>query len=233
MVDESDDDFPKSPVERIARRLIETARQEPSLLGRSRPLLDLAFRQTELAAQTKGALSIPWPAGTSLALYQQCEQLASVAVEAAQQAEDAFAAASAAFVRARRGMVAFGAFGALGIAVALTALLMNRDHAAAAPNSAIMKTAAVQQPSPEPVTQPAAMHATYVPPLPLPDHQIAKPPEVNRQSATLPAATYINSAPWPANQEGPLHRPTRSGHVVLPPFMQALQRDVSLLFHAP
>lgn len=222
MIDATHDEFPKPSAAGIARRLMETARQEPSLLGRSRP----SASQTYWMAPVSAELPVSVTANTSLALYEQCEHLASVAVEAAQQAEDAYARARAAFIAARRGMIAFGLLGILGVAIGAAAMLSSNGRTTEAPASPVT-VASANPPAPAAAVPDAdvpALHTVYVPPLPTPPIPIERP-------TSPPMATYVNSVPWPTAE--PVHYRRPLMYQRMPPFVATLHRDISMLLHVP
>jgi hypothetical protein len=111
----SQEDHSRLPTEKIARLLMECAKQDPALVGRPRPVA--AARQAALRQDTAMAYSRSnLPAG-AMGIHLQLEELASVVVESAEQAEEALRLARATARSARRGMVVFAGIGALGILV--------------------------------------------------------------------------------------------------------------------
>jgi hypothetical protein len=243
MVDETHGDFPRPTASDIARRLMESARQDPALLGRLRPGLAASFDPTGTDMFLRPAVALPAaiPDAPQVTLYQQCEQLASVAVAAAQDAEDALQRARSAFHSARRAMLVCGALGLAGLAVAIAAVFDTHTVGSTTAQAPVADPPPAYQPAsaPDPSTGTAAMHAVYVPPLPTPTG-ITKPPEVPAAAPTPPQAasappmvTYASSAPWPSSRPLIYRQPYPRQHVVYPPFYFALRRDIHLLFRMP
>ena len=112
----SQEDLTRLPTEKLARMLMECAKQDPALVGRPRPVT--VARQTALHGGPPQALARQsLPADRMLSINLQLEELASVVVEAAEQADEALRLARAATRSARLGMAVFAGIGVLGIMV--------------------------------------------------------------------------------------------------------------------
>jgi hypothetical protein len=126
MADTTPDASSGPPVERLARSLLACARDQPSLLVRSREapgeaLPGLIEALPRLHVRRPGWL--PGPFGRPNDRSPYLEELVSMAVATARQAEDAARHASDACAMARRGRFAWAGFGVLGIAIGISGLV--------------------------------------------------------------------------------------------------------------
>lgn len=149
MVQMTPGEFPKLPVERVARLLLQSGREDPALLGRSRAVNDKRVGPTveptnvlrQLTDQQKSTdqqsppitnplpsmlrPSIPALANPEVDANQYLEDLVSIAVTSAHQVEDISRQAQQTTKTARRGMVACGVFGAFGLFVGVAGIVDN------------------------------------------------------------------------------------------------------------
>ena len=278
MVHASRSDVPRPGPDRIARRLMESARQDPSLVGRARPMpvTEPEGHSSGLPAFSQPSLPLRLLDHGALDLYRQCEQLVVIAVDAAQRAEETFYRAREALKATRRRSLLGGALGVLGVVAGLAAIADNHWYVGAAagqiastapavptsPSTVAMAPAtmeasaagaAEQQASAPPaaptssstmaeasatpdapLTPPLetplpALHATYVPSLPVPPPVAAPHPDVVRPPES-PTATYVPAAPWPSpHRTGFSHATVRRPVVVMPPFVVTWRRTVAML----
>jgi hypothetical protein len=147
MVDSTPEDFSRSSVGPLARFLMISAREDPSLLRRSRSVpskvvsglpgrVQSATGQPASGLPASGGLPgrgmpvgglpgnatptrrEPFWRETPSASDSYLEELVSIAITSARQADDASRQARTSISRARRGMVAFASVGAVGISIA-------------------------------------------------------------------------------------------------------------------
>jgi hypothetical protein len=132
MVDTPHGDFPPPSTEQLARFLLESAKQDPALLGRSHPPLvnDLQGDGWDLpvAREFQQALRLPAPYVLGRDEERDLEDLVSIAVESAQQAEDAVRQAREATGAVRRGMALYAGLGVLGLLAGMAAIADNHLH---------------------------------------------------------------------------------------------------------
>jgi hypothetical protein len=126
MVDTTPDDSSGPPVERLARSLLACARDQPSLLVRSRAAADGALpglieALPQLHVRRAGWL--PGPLGGPADRSPYLEELVSISIATARQAEDAARHASAACAMARRGRFVWAGFGVLGIVIGISGVV--------------------------------------------------------------------------------------------------------------
>lgn len=218
----------ESSVERMARHLMETARQEPSLLGRRHAIMRQQPTETR-------AFDLAGLGGIGhFDVLQQVEDLTSIAIASAQQAETAFQRACETIRAARRGMAAFGTLGVLGILAGAAAIADN--HLRWDVPAAAVQADATPAPAPVPNASPSTP-VTYVPPLPVPPASTSVPaapayapapaPQPFVPPAYRPPATY--AAPWPSERVAVVGR--RAAPV--PPFVVAIRRGINSLLQVP
>jgi hypothetical protein len=262
MVDSSHGDFPRPSSELIARSLLESAKQDPALLGRVRPPIRTNLPITEgepvegweLTMRPDGPQPIQLPGTARLDLDRQLEDLVSIAVESAHQAEDAVQQARDITSTARRGMAVFAGFGAAGILMGLAAILDNHLHLAPSPTMARTEVASAVPSLGEPgqvdrsaVSQPLAQATQPDSATPAEPAVETPPPQATGTSGLLiPAASAQPAARVIAP---PVNHGPRTGYatawpgnrrvmysegrrVVMPPFFFALRRDFSALLRA-
>ena len=126
MVDTTPDNSSGPPVERLARSLLAFARDQPSLLVRSRAAADGALPGLIEALpqlHVRRAEWLPGPLGRPDERSPYLEELVSLAVATARQAEDAARHASDACAMARRSRFAWAGFGVLGIVIGISGLV--------------------------------------------------------------------------------------------------------------
>jgi hypothetical protein len=123
------DDFSQASVEQLARFLMISAKEDPTLIRRSEslPVDDFFTRIKGLpallrprVAQRQPSWDVPSDRDTYL------EDLVSLAVTAVRQAEDASREAREASKRARRGRFVFGTVGALGLAAGIAGICLGQ-----------------------------------------------------------------------------------------------------------
>jgi len=206
MVHTTNGDFPRSSSEDIARRLLETARQDPSLLGRAHVLMPKPAEDRFLGLSapsnvlSNDLLPISLLATEQQGISQQIEDLVSIAVASAQQAEDAVRQANEATGVARRSMKIFACLGLLGMLVGAGAIA---DHHLFGPGGAMLAAAEATtspvRPSIDPLQagnlqtagdQPAPVIAP--PPAPV------EPTETPPTTPSMPASEQTALAPLPA-----------------------------------
>src|SRR5580693_8128217 len=117
MVHTMNGDFPRTPIERIAHKLLDGARQDPALLGRRHaPFNDATVdRLLELPIGCRALRPLELLAAAPFEAERQLENLVSIAVTSAQQAEDACQEARVASRAARRGVAVMAGVGTLGV----------------------------------------------------------------------------------------------------------------------
>jgi hypothetical protein len=221
----------ESSVERMARHLMEAARQEPSLLGRRHAIMRPP--PTEMRSEIQPFdLSYLGRVGRFNVL-QQVEELTSIAITSAQEAEATFQQACQTIRSARRGMAVVGAFGVLGILMGVAAIADNHLRW-----DAPIALAQADSP-PAPATKPLpSQPVTYVPPLPVPPTStpVAAPapapapapmPKPFVPPAYHPPQTY--AAPWPSERVAVVV--PRAAPV--PQFVVALRRGINSILEFP
>jgi hypothetical protein len=201
MVDSTPEDFSRSSVGPLARFLLISGREDPSLLRRTAPakfapgparLAPLARRQPfwrESAAPPESYL----------------EDLVSIAVTSARQADDASRQARASVVRTRRGAYAFAALGVLGVTVA-TADLAGKSILVAA---GIVSAQAESEPS---AASPAAKPIQFVRLLPT-ESPFGQPPTAIVSTVDAPSATDQDQT---ATSDAPVVQATTVASVAAP-----------------
>src|SRR5262245_14668737 len=117
MTDPTPEEQPKSPVERMAARLLAEAEAQPGLIRRGG-----SMKRWDDPFPAMALLSDPT---TDVRRY--LEDLVSIAVTSAQQAEEVSAEAREASRKARRGMLVVAGFGALGILVGVAGFAASRN----------------------------------------------------------------------------------------------------------
>jgi hypothetical protein len=234
------------PTEQLARFLMECARQDPALVGRSRPAQPAGAPAHRREVVPKALFPIPLHAGTELTINRQLEDLVSAAVASAQQAEDAFRQAQEANRAAHRRMAVFAGIGVLGILVGLAGIadnhlrggkaLAHSESASVSPDgqagatvrqAAAPTAAAVSEQQRKPAQGPSigatAIGATEGAPPPAAT-QAAAPvvtPPVNR-------GPVVQAPPWQADT--PPVRRVRTGGPGPAQLVAEFQRDVRGLF---
>ena len=133
MVDTPRSIFPRPHAGQVARLLLESARQDPALIGRSHPPVHDAPPNGGLSLPVASDLqrSIQLPGATPYNSSHQLEDLVSIAVESAHQAEDAARQADRATALVRRGMGFCATLGILGLVVGIAAIADNHLHGTA------------------------------------------------------------------------------------------------------
>jgi hypothetical protein len=259
MIHTTDGDFPRPPTELIARLLLESARQDPSLLGRSQPRrrdVDLD-RIVELPRLAGASGPMQLMATAPLDFSHQLEDLVSIAVASARQAEDASQLAHQASSAARRSMAVVVGSGVLGILLAVGVIAGTYLHRGAgiimAATDAVgadlppdspprpMDGQSPASPPQMPMTPPATVSGSAtdaLSPAKAPAGMLI--PTASAQPAVhstivppvyhAPPAGY--SARWPSNNPPSrnYYRGASGGRVVYPPFFLALRRDINGLF---
>lgn len=221
----------ESSVERMARHLMEAARQEPSLLGRRHALM--RHQPIEMRSEIQPLdLSYLGSVGR-FDVLQQVEELTSIAIASAQEAEATFQQACDTVRSARRGMAVVGTFGVLGILMGAAAIA---DHHLRwdAP-MAVAQT----EPTPVPATDPPpSLSVTYVPPLPTPPASTPAaaptpaPVAAPSQKPFVPPAYHpppTEVAPWRSERVAVVSR--RAAPV--PQFVVALRRGINSILEFP
>jgi hypothetical protein len=256
MVHSTDGDFSQPPTELIARLLLESARQDPALLGRSHPPKSAPMRLDEpdpliafpMLAETPR--SLPLMAAAPPEFSHQFEDLVSLALASARHAEDASDEARSASSSARRSMRAMAVLGLIGILLGVAAIADNHLFGlaatmtttavagpAAAPDDAVP---AVRDPAPSLPPREAQMRPPAAPtadPTANPvasDIVVPAAAEATRPTVPVyhapPAAYSVYSAPWPNDRQPRYHyRNTTTRRAYVPPFFVALRRDISSL----
>ena len=221
MIDPTHGESGESSLERMARHLMEAARQEPSLLGRRHAIT--RHQPTETRAFDLVALG----SIGHIDVLQQVEELTSIAISSAQQAEAAFQHACETVRAARRGMAVFGALGALGILMGAAAIADNHLHWDAP------MAFAQADPSPAPVPKPLPeLTDTYVPPLPVPPTSTPISAPAQTPKPFVPPAYHpppTDAAPWPSERVAvfvPRAAP-------VPSFVVALRRGINSILQVP
>ncbi len=223
------------PVEQVARTLLEFARQEPSLVGRSHALA------RGVPAKAPAFDLAAFGSFTQIDVAQQVEHLTAIAIAASQQAEDAFQQARETVRVARRNGMMFGLLGALGVLTGVAAIADIHLFAPGVP-APIVSTPTVQttvaQADPAPAVGPASSDeappqpATYVPPLPVPPAPTPAQPEHFTPPAYHPPPTFV--APWPSESVAVRREPVAvRRQPVVPQFVVALQRGINSLLAVP
>jgi hypothetical protein len=165
MVHTTNGDSPRPSSRTVARLLLETARQDPSLLGRSHVVTSRPVGNPflGLSAAPAGLLPMSLVPTQQQDISQQIEELVSIAVVSAQHAEDALRHANEANGVARRSMKIFASVGVLGMLVGAGAIA---DHHLFGPGGAMVAAAeATTSAAPPPVDlpQPASPQTTGQP----------------------------------------------------------------------
>jgi hypothetical protein len=212
-------------IEQVARTLLEFARQEPSLVGRTHAL-------ARSAPSGAPAFDLSSFTGfTQIDLARQLEDLTSIAIAAAQQAEDAFRQSRETVRIARRNTIMFGLLGAVGILSGAASIADNYFSAPGVP-AAIVQAAPTPPAVDGPSAELARLPATYVPTLPLPLTPIQPLQDHFVPPAYHPPPTFV--APWPSQTVAIRHEPVAERRTVaLPSSVVALRRELSSLQTAP
>ena len=230
MIDPTHGDPNESSVERMARHLMEAARQEPSLLGRRHAIM--RHQPTEVRSETQ-AFDLSYLGGVGrVDVLQQIEELTSIAIASAQEAEATFQQACDTVRAARRGMAVVGTLGVLGILLGAAAIADNHLRGGDAP-----MTVAQADPPPAPVTKPPpSLPVTYVPSLPTPPASVpvaapapapAPAPKPFVPPAYHPPQTDV--APWTSERVAVVvPRPAP-----VPQFVVALRRGINSILEFP
>ncbi len=157
MVDTPQGGFPRPSSEMIARLLLESARQDPALLGRSHPAKNQGLggggsrlpvgRDFEQPMQLLG--NIPHSLRHN---DVEVEDLVLIAVESAHQAQDAVREARQVAGMMRRGVAFSAGLGVIGLLAAIAAIADNQLHfsagATASPSAVASLAAAPTEPTP-------------------------------------------------------------------------------------
>jgi hypothetical protein len=220
MIDPMHGDPNESSLERMARHLMEAARQEPSLLGRRHAIM--RHQPTEMRSEIRPFDLSHFGSVGRFDVVQQVEELTSIAITSAQEAEATFQQARETIRAARRGMAVFGTLGVLGILMGAAAIADNhlRWDAPVA--------LAQADPAPDPATTPPpSLPVTYVPPLPTP------PPASAPAAAPAPAPAHhpplTDAAPWTSERVAVVA--PRAAPV--PQFVVALRRGIHSILEFP
>lgn len=223
MIDPTHGEPGESSVERMARQLMEAARQEPSLLGRRhaimrhQPAVTQAFDLANLGSANLGSVE-------HFDVVQQVEELTSIAIASAQQAEATFEHACQTVRAVRRGMAVFGTLGVLGILMGAAAIADNHLRW-----DVPMAQAQTDPSPPPPVTRTLPpLPATYVPPLPVPPTSTSAPvaapaPAPKRFVPPAYHPPQTDAAPWPSERVAVVGRRAAA----VPPFFVALRRGIN------
>ena len=182
MVDMSHEDPARPSSNQIARSLLESAKQDPALLGRLNRRMDNGQMVTGLSGH---AFALPMETAfrqpirlLGAAPYdsgqprdeQELETLVSIAVESAHQAEDAVQEVRRATGTIRRGLALCAGLGVVGIVAAMAAIIDNHlsgvASAAMAPPEIASIAPALAEPAPAAATSPAVAPARPAAPKP-------------------------------------------------------------------
>ncbi len=154
MVDTPHGDFPPTSSEQIARSLLQSARQDPALLGRSHPprVSDPGGDRWDLpfAIEFRRPLQLPAPYALGRIAEPDLEDLVSIAVVSAHQAEDAVREAREATGAVRRGRVLYAGLGVLGLLAGMAAIADNHLHGILSATMVPPEAATVAAAAPEP-----------------------------------------------------------------------------------
>ncbi len=233
MINPTHGDPNESSVERMARHLMEAARQEPSLLGRRHAVV--RHEPTEMRSEIQ-AFDLSYLGGVGrFDVLQQVEELTSIAIASAQEAEATLQQACETIRAARRRTAVFGTFGVLGILMGAAAIADNHLRWNAP------TVLAQAEPSPAPATQtqpPPSLPVTYVPPLPTPP---ASAPTAASAPASAPAPAprpFVPPAYHPPQTDVAPWRSERVAVVVprtapVPQFVVALRRGINSILEFP
>jgi hypothetical protein len=233
-------DFSRSPVQRIAQRLVAEARSQPSLIeryGRDEALpIEHCWKPPRLDAfPNLTLLSDP-----SLDVRGYLEELVSLATQSAQQAEDVSLQSHAASKKMRRSMFVVASFGALGLIVGALGFAAMRSSATelTAMRQQVSTRENMQRQAQDQLNQIAAAKST---PAPAASDTAEQTKAIPVRTLPLPplrtefaAKTVVrNSEVWPDSRpplshRAPLTRPRNP--VVVPVFVAQLQRNISALF---
>jgi hypothetical protein len=215
MVESAPNDFSRSSVGPLARFLLISAREDPSLLRRATPA-KFASGFTRLAPLTRRE---PFWRESAPIRESDLEDLVSIAINSARQADDASRQARASVAKSRRGAYAFAALGILGGTVAAADLTGKSILIAAGivsvkteGESSTAATAAMPiqfvrlLPTEGPFGQPPAANATTVDARYAADEDQMAPSEPNdmpvvEAGASAPRRETIASAPMAPNLE--------------------------------
>ena len=231
--------------------LLESARQDPALLGRSHPPMAEPMRLTEPDAPIAFPMLTETPAPLSLMaaappdLSHQFEDLVSLALASARQAEDASEEARAASSSAKRSMRAMAVLGVIGIVLGTAAIADNHlfGSATTAAATAVADPAAVPDNAmpadPGPSATPPPQEAHVLPPAAPATGPVASDVMIPAAAAAPSARPIIPvyhappkaySAPWPSDrQPRSPYRTATARRAYVPPFFVALRRDISSL----
>lgn len=233
------------PVERIAQRLLATARDCPELISRNCQTAGiLAERPSPLPTPELG----PFPqmallSDPALDIRHYLEDLVSIAISSAQQAEDVSLHAREATRKARRGMVVIGCLGALGLAVGVAGLAtaQSSDAQLAQVRKEVGALKDMQLEAHDQLNEAEAnVAAEGYEARPMQRAGTIRP---QATSPTVPAPTELiwksrvhYSTPWPDSRPvvpAPPRRvtpPAQTHQVVVPRFFAALQQNIRALF---
>ena len=130
MVPMNQEDFSRSPVERLAWLLMESAKQDPALIGRPRPI-PAGERSDLRPARPEPLAHLGLPDDGAVRINRQIKELVSVAVASAEQAEEALHQARKARRSARLSVAVCAAVGSFGILVGVAGTADKIPRAAA------------------------------------------------------------------------------------------------------
>jgi hypothetical protein len=246
MVHTMNGDFPRTPIERIAHKLLDSARQDPALLGRRHaPFNDATVdRLLELPIGSRALRPLELLAAAPFEAERQLENLVSIAVTSAQQAEDACQEARVASRAARRGVAVMAGVGTLGVLVGIAAIADQhlRGNANQAVASAEISNTAVPvaPPLPQPPPSDAAGTAGNTPESPQPVTTAGSNLLIPAASAEPVTRVIVppvyhgpvsgHATPWPTGRQVNYTASAPTGHrVVVPRIFVSLRRDIGAL----
>ena len=237
MTDVTPNDFSRSPVERMAQRLLAEARACPLLIERDCHDVALPTEPRWELPRLDAIPNLTLLSDPSLDVREYLEELVSIAAGSAQQAENVSLRSHEASRKMRGGMPAMVAFGAVGLLVGVIgfAAAHSANIELAAMRQQVSALDEMQRQTHDELSEFAAKSATQCDtseaaeradtPAPQARPAVAAPMQIVER----PVIRY--SEVWPDSRPPLPHRaaPVRS-HVVVPMFVAQLQRNISALF---
>jgi hypothetical protein len=239
------EEFPRSPVERLAWLLMESAKQDPALVGRPRPI-PAGERSDLRPARPEPLAHLGLPDDGAVRMNRQIKELVSVAVASAEQAEEALHQARKARRSARLSVAVCAAVGSFGILVGVAGTADKIPRAAADMGHREVVADDPGRQSSGPTLPTAEPNGEVTPPQ---RSDVARGVSAEADDAAVPASsTQVATtniappvyhgpigyaAPWQASPPPVRRVATQAPRQPAPgQFMAAFRRDLSSLFRA-